>query len=161
MAADIDPFADLQPVDDLHERLRDHNRRVVRWAGASDRKYRPVLKVLGWAAGTETHSTPRLTMDKLVRLSHEHVRAGRLDKPLAKRTLRRHVGEELEPAPPGGGLNRRAERSPRTAGRLICTGSLIVSAIRRLHQERCAEAGSDVPRYHVCANSWAAITSRG
>src|SRR5207249_727947 len=82
---------------DANPQLTEFNRRVLRWAKAFDRKYRDAALVLGWACDRDTHETRRIKWPVLVELSRKHVREGRMDEPVAERTLRRHVAELGEP----------------------------------------------------------------
>lgn len=68
---------------------------MLRWANASDRKFRDFLKLLGWAADKDTHQVLRITKRGLVTLGEAQVRAGRLDKVIPFSTVRNRL-EELE-----------------------------------------------------------------
>jgi hypothetical protein len=79
------------------ELLSEHNRRIVRWAEASDPDVQMAIKVLGWIVDIETLTTPdnvRWSWDGLAaKFSGKHGLPA-----FSARTLRRHVTEKLEPA---------------------------------------------------------------
>ncbi|MBV9451020.1 MAG: hypothetical protein JO345_34545 [Streptosporangiaceae bacterium] len=79
--------------DNASQQLRDHNRRVVRWAEQFDRKFHDTVLVLGWAGDKDGLTPRRRSRKSLVALSAEHARKGRIDKPLTEITLRRHLAE--------------------------------------------------------------------
>ena len=61
--------------------------RVLRWANASDYRFRDFLTVLGWAADPVTHWTPRISKDGLAARSRE------LGRPVPLGTIRHRLAD--------------------------------------------------------------------